>query len=326
MRNNQNKSLVVAVSFDDQTESLVQSAVKLCERTGWELCLAHVSDVAEHAIWPGEIYGSFTVSDLMLAGAEASRADFQSRLELLASSCSKKIKVHAVAEIGETVSSLLSIAEHQNAQLILCGATKGKYWYVPKFFSHVLSLMAESPIPVLVVNEGSQIDWDAAEFKIAILDDLDDRSAKSFQHGYEMMKELSTQVPINILHSHVSGIDKQTLSISLKSAVASSVAGSLTDQNVDDIFESLEKKSQNRLLERAKSFTSANENKQQVHYESQVLYGSVGESIDSIKKYFNPQILCFGKHHNIHKKPFGIGRVAYSSMLEQKLPVLVFGS
>ena len=58
-------------------------------------------------------------------------------------------------------------------------------------------------------------------------------------------------------------------------------------------------------------------------YESRVVVGDVFEGITSTEEDYSPDIVAFGRHKTLHRRPLGIGRVPFHAMLNLAVPILV---
>lgn len=312
-------SVIVAVSFNEHTKALIETAVDVCRRSDLGLRLLHVLVPPPPAIWYGEVTGGLRLADVAEAEFEISKNEALFQLEQLAKEIPAGIEVAVSVMTDEVADGLFSEVRTSDAQLIICGCVGGSYRFVPKSLSNVLSIMAYSPVPVLVLNESAPHPFPSERLRMLVLDDLSEETGHVFAGSF---KFLSRMQGIDILHMHVSGLNRASLAAGLTAANAAGRNGINIENEVDDIFSVLQDKLVARLTERSKPLRKSLES-HQLNYTSRIEYGNINEAVERTIWSFRPDVLCFGKHRGIHHKPFGIGQVPYSSMLKYTLPLMV---
>jgi nucleotide-binding universal stress UspA family protein len=312
-------TVIVALNFNSQSKVLVDTAVGMCQRSGWGLRLLHVVTPPPSVVWYGEITPGLRLADLAEAELEISKNEAKFKLEQIAKGVPANIDVSVSVVADDVAEGVLTETKSKEAKLLVCGSIGGSYRFVPKSMSTLLSLMAQAPIPVLVLNDAAPHAFPQDRLKIIVLDDLSEETAHIFHGNFKFLSHVKE---IDVLHVHVSGLNKATLAAALTAANAASRNGVNLEVEVDDLFSSMQDKAIKRLQERSADLRTDSENRK-IHYKTQIEYGNIHDAIDRLTKAFQPDILCFGKHSSIRHKPFALGQVPYSSMLANKLPVLI---
>jgi nucleotide-binding universal stress UspA family protein len=314
-------TVLVAVNFNEQSKTLVETAVAICERSGLGIRLLHVLAPPPPAVWYGEITAGLKLADLAEAELEISRNEALFQLEQLAKNVPSGLDIGFSIITDNIDEGILTEAKNKNAKLLICGSAGSSYRFVPKSMSTVLSLMANAPIPVLVLNESSPHPFPQHRLKLLVLDDLSEETAHLFRGNFRFLKDVQE---IAVLHVHISGLSRTSLAAALTAANVAGRNGVNLESEVGDLFTIIQDKSLTRLRDRSTYLRHSAEGGK-IRYEAKVEYGNLHEVIDHLIDSFQPDILCFGKHKSFHRKPFAIGQLAYSSMLAYKLPIMVLG-
>lgn len=312
-------TVVVAVGADKHAESLVKIAGGLCKRTGMQLRLVQIAEYWAGRSWPREITLEGPLAEAITAVEDESLRVAHGHLRRLAELVPRGIDVEVNAIAGFPADGVMADAMANHAALIVTGASKGSHRFVPKGLSTALSLMSESSVPVLVIQEGMTIDFDKPNLSLVVADDLSDHSEAAVMTAFDFAAALGR---VALKHIHVNSLTEENLKISLEAATAASHAGSLRVLSSGEIYhmaiQALETKIRNRAPGRKTLLDAANG-----AYEARVVTGDVVDEIHKTVQETNPDLLVFGRHRAFRRKPFLIGQVPFHAMLLPSKPVLV---
>lgn len=312
-------TVVVAVNADKHAENLVKIASSLCKRTGMRLRLVQVAEYWVGRSWPREITLEGPLAEAITVVENESMLVAQSHLRRLSEKVGGGIEVEVNVIAGYPADGIIADAVANHAVLIITGAAKGNHRFVPKGLSTALSLMSQAPVPVLVVQEGTEVDFEKSRFSMMVADDLSDHSEAAVLTAFDFATRIGQA---KLEHIHVNCLTEENLKISLESATAASHLGMMRAFQGSEIYQmamqTLEAKIRNRAPARKISFESA-----KGIYETKILTGDVASEIQKSVQVSNPDLLVFGRHRAFRRKPFLIGQVPFYAMLTHNKPVLV---
>jgi nucleotide-binding universal stress UspA family protein len=315
------ETLLVALSLDDHSQQLLKVAEGFCLRTGMKLRLVHVCPTIPGPSWPIAVTGQITMSDVIDAGEEMSRQHANEQLEELKKQLNPSIDVTTNVMSGDGSTEIIADATSQKACLILAGASAGSHRWIPKSLSTTLSLMSESPVPVMIVAEGTTLDLSKGDFHLLITDDLRDSSLNALKAGFECAKLLEVK---KISHVHVSGLTKNVIETTIHNAMAVSHGALDGAQTTETVFKAVEEGLKKQMLGRIEPWLQKY-SELRAHYEPVVLHGPVETEIENYAKSHALDAIVFGRHHSFHRRPFIIGQVPFNTMLAINKPIIVAG-
>lgn len=160
---------LVAVKFSESSERLLDSMQTFSQKTSLRIRAVHVINQYGDG---GESYPDpfgYESSPHILREKELAYADADGRLK-------EMLEAHGFSESERRVVYNLDVAqgllgESEDCQLLVLGTGAQSFPRVPKIFSCVLSVMADSKNPVLIVRNGGVVDF-TKNPKVLVVDAL----------------------------------------------------------------------------------------------------------------------------------------------------------
>lgn len=280
--------------------------------------LVHVVDdwnVPPTAVYPGEYLFPKVAIALQLEARDAALK----RLEEIGKTFESD-SVNAVVA-GNAAQALISDAATSGAKLIVCGTKAISHRFLPKGFSTALSLMADSPIPVMIVPE------DCRSFKdeepvIMLADDLTDSCWGALHTALELC--LSLKKP-KLVHVHMFDSRREELKQFSKKLMEKldldtvPLDGDFSFQKLADEFEERVKEKMNHRLGTAKGLIESAGGT----YEVRTYFGDVQKNFTRATLDYKPDLVVFGRHETVHRRPFSIGKMPFYAMLDLHKPLII---
>jgi nucleotide-binding universal stress UspA family protein len=323
--------IVVGVDFNTQASTLVsylkdlQNVTIGADGVRSEITLVHAVEPWRDYQWLTTFPGEVLYSSIAREVEDSARAEAQRKIEELKDSL-QGIEVSARVVMGSAPEALDAFARSTNASMIVVSSSPegdGQRFF-PKGFSTSLSLMGIAKKPVMVIPRGYTQFKKAPRLKIMFGDDLSAHSQEALEIALEMSFGFSN---VEFLHLHICKTPRPEMVtaaenlLKLVSLYDLPLEKPYSPQEIADETESnLKNKMQQRLGAADLLFTATGSK-----YQNHVLFGSLDEMLPQATATFDPDILVFGRHKMLHRKPFGIGRLPFSAMLAQKKPVVIVG-
>ncbi len=318
--------LVAAVAFDDQTESLVETAVSLGERFDMEVRFVNVLDALTVDPWVMEMPGHYLSMPIYRETQEKMIQERRKLLLHLVDRAHLKSPERGVAEVvsGDVPEALVAYAKLHRANLIVTACSSASYRLTPRGFSTALSLMAEAPLPVLVVNRERPLNFTASTLRLLFADDLQPSTNEAARRTYELAMRLGR---CRVRQVHVHGDFREMIKESW-----SDLAGRYPMLATGDAPEEtspteavLSRETQlrlERLHARGLPYRQQAETRG-ASVEVDVRAGNVHDEIHEACQEFDPDLVIFGRHKFFRTRPFLVGRMSFRTMLHDHRPVLL---
>lgn len=312
--------LVAAVAFDDQTDSLLETAVSLAERFDMEVRFVNVLDNLAMDPWVMEMPGNYMSMPIYRETQEKMVRERRKMLIELVDRVRLKARERAVAEVvsGDVPDSLIAYAKLHRANLILTACSSASYRITPKGFSTALSLMADAPLPVLVVNRERPLNFSAASLRLLLADDLQASTNEAAIRTYELAMRLGR---CRVRQVHVHGDFRELIKESW-SDLAGRYPGLSDASASDDPTAFATKKITDNLQARGLPYRQQAEQRGAT-LELDVRTGPVHDEIHQACQDFDPDLLIFGRHKFFRSRPFLVGRMSFRAMLHDQRPILL---
>ncbi len=319
MRNASRGTLVAALGFDRQSDTVVRTAVALGKRFALDVHLVNVTESMLYEPIIGDLPGYYTIPGLV---AEREKEVVEQRAKDLAKvqdQIQGEVNCTAKAMVGDTVRSLIAEAEAKRANFLLTACNPNEYRLLYRGFSTALGLMHEAPLPVLTVSDETPLDLDDAETRILIADDLRESTGEAVRKAYELAARLDGA---RVRQVHVHG-DFRELIRDYWQDFKERTPGlrSNGDHPLEDLWGAEYELRKDRLAKQGMPFRALAESAG-CQVELDVRTGSVHEQLHASVQEFTPDLLVFGRHRILRAKPFLVGRMTAKAMLEEKKPVL----
>ncbi len=256
-----------------------------------------------------------------IIGDEA-QASVQDELRRMAMKLDVGSPVTTTVSIGKTAQCIIAEATVSGSSVIVTGASKGNHRFVPKGLSTALSLMADSPVPVAVINDACHVDLTRESLKIFVADELSGASERAVLVAFDLAVALRQT---DMVHVHANPLNMETFTKAIQRLENSRNEGYLRDFGPSEMWDAAQRDLLDQIRLRAPNrslFLEAAGGK----YQPEVLNGGVIPEIEKAIEATNPDLLVFGRHHTVHRRPFSIGKVPFHFMLSHNRPLVIVPS
>lgn len=313
---------LVGVCFDNRNENLLSYAIRMAEKTGAKLRLTHVVGPGAEFSWVSSVYGGSVYQPLAKEIQEQRFKESYEQLMDLAGKVKGLGSVETNIAMGTPPEVLDADAVASGASLILVGTRINRAKFLPKGFSTSLSLMTHASRPVMTVPDDVRPVRGAGNLRILYADDLTDHSRDALTVGFEMAYGLENT---DFYHLHVCEVEEEDLRETQEKMSEMMVMERIPyDENIsksDPIGKARSKikEKMDQRLGGVKFLLQA----AGCNYFQKVHFGDVQEQLHKAVEEIDPDLLVFGKHSFLHRKPFGIGKLPFAAMLSQNRPIVI---
>jgi nucleotide-binding universal stress UspA family protein len=313
-RTNSN-TIVAAVGFDKFTDVVLNTAASLCKRAGFRLRIIHVCRDMHtgYEMFPSEFDLGQNFELQKAAEAAAAR-----RLEELKKKVTG-VTVETKVMSGDPADWINADAVAADAALIIVGIGRSSHRFIPTGWSTALSLMTHSSVPVMAVDEKHGTNFTKDRLKIVVADDLSEKSKPLVSYAMQLATAIKQ---VDLHHVHVSGLTQEALSVAITSAMATSHSGSDLALPAEDVFAAVLDKLRDKMAARMNGQRAVFE-ATGCRYFADLTQGEVTEQMHALVNKQDADLLLFGRHHTVRRKPFLIGRVPYYFMVSEHRPVVI---
>jgi nucleotide-binding universal stress UspA family protein len=323
------KNAVSTQSDADETAVLIIAAQAFAKRLNANLCLLSVLeenflDLGGAVPWlPSINWRNMRADTLVHLARQEAQDRMQGHLDHFADDLRKRgLAVNSkIVTAKYAAEGVLAEAAISKPGLIMVSSGMKADGYFTRGISTPLGIMAEAQVPVMVLNSSCKADFSKSRLRILIADDLRDETSRAMSGALEWAITLGE---VDALHAHIEELTADQLRRILGQTALQIRSPADHEKLATDLIRSVETIFMNRLSERLP------------HAESQlkIAGGSyrselrrspfVRDEIERIAVEFGADILIFGRHQKVHRRPFLVGRVTYQSMLSKQYGVLVF--
>ncbi len=314
--------VLAAVKMGDDDHPSLKFAAQLCRRTGMRLRLVSVVDLDQFRdvrYAPNDLFDFTLVRSIIGDDAQASVED---ELRRMAMKLDVGSPVTTSVSIGKTAQCVIAEATVSGSSVIVTGASKGNHRFVLKGLSTALSLMAESPVPVAVINDACHVDLTRESLKIFVADELSGASERAVLVAFDLALALRRT---DVVHVHANPLDMETFAKAIQRLENFRDEGYLKDFGPSEMWDAAQRDLLDQIRHRASSRTLFLETVGG-KYQPEVLYGGVLPEMEKTIEAQNPDLLVFGRHHTVHRRPFSIGKVPFHFMLSHNRPLVIVPS
>jgi nucleotide-binding universal stress UspA family protein len=310
--------VVIAVGFDDHTESLVRFGGALARKLGKKVALVHSAEVpiVQEPVRPFAVPA--LVWEKIPELVAASREELKKQLGALKTRLLSDLDVKLIVKEGQAAEVLAKEAEDLNASLLIVGTSVKPQSFVPRGFSTALTLMASAKVPVLAVDTERHLPDLSLPFRVLVADDLSPQSEPAVQAAATLAEACRASW---LQHLHVSAFSKENLETTLRQAAAAAHT-SLSAIEAEEVYKAVQAEQRAALEDRFSDYREYFE-ASGGRYTAEVVPGQLRAELDAAVKTHLPDIMVFGRHHTVHRKPFFFGRMPYKAMMAFGRPVLI---
>lgn len=315
-------------SYSAEANQVVKAARDLAAKAGASLHLVAVLednavDVTAASPWiPSFHWQDMQLERLVEDTCALALANMKKQLAALQNGFQGSCKLSTeVVRAEYAASGILKEAAAQNASLIVLGAGVKADKYFTRGYSTPLTVMSESPIPVLVIGRNCERDFSKSRLRLLLADDLREQSASAMASALDWAASL--QGGADVQQVHIEELSEQQM----RRVLAQTIPELRTTADHNKLAEDMIKALENSFLERLKQRVQGAEERLQkaggtFHFEVRRC-GDVRDELERSADQFDADIVVFSRHQKIHRRPFLVGRVTYQAMLSQKRGVMV---
>ena len=300
---NQPLKLLLATSLQDD-DYLWVAVERLQKRLGASV---HIVNIVEISPWLSIHNDRFQDVDQLIKAVTDTAQD-----EILRRKGDLGENVTFETCLGDEVDEIIRVAVEKDMDAIVCGYHV-QSGFIPAGFSTALSLMGHSPIPTLVIPKDCERCFAHESFKMLVADDLVADSSIEIDGAVDWATMLGN-CQVNHLH-----IDDYTADF--KSKMMAQVVEK--EPQFKAQLKALRGELLKKMEDRGPYHTPALE-ASGGKYTYQLAEGEVFEELEKVNGEFDPDIVVFGRHKTVHRKPFHFGSVNFRYMMALKKPVLLF--
>lgn len=303
------KTIICGVQGTPADESLVHYGASLAKALCARLHLIHCHE-PQTGYWFPPIAGA-EVLEVISEMSKNSESAMQSHLEHLIERFATKASYELLQ--GPPATQLVEKAKEKEACMILVGAREGDHRFIPPVFSVPLSLFNQSPIPVMVVREGTTSFWRDEGLKVLVADDLTPGGEKAVAFAESLLSKASAPSQLELLH--VNPLTEELFLSGLNSALASARQSPLQGLDAKAALQAMHQEFEKALSKRL----HGGDLKAKIHIRS----GKVEEELSMVADQLGVDLIVFGRHKGLHRNPFYFGRVPFASAFRLGIPFAV---
>lgn len=316
--NQNHDTVVVGVKKDGGHPDLIRKIRSFSRKPETPICLVHA--VEEKMKFPSlyrEILGSFDITELGRQLPELHEREAREQIEAMKATLEDQELIRVqVVHSEDAAASLIAEAQITRAGLIAIEVSEHLYQLVPGGLSVALSLMQHSPMPVLILRQGSPNHFDKKNQTILVADDL---SASSMGAVRKAMNLAAQWGDTHVIHLHVI---EQNMHGTLTELAEISKKINVGPMGTPELLEYLEKEMQLVLQRRTAEYQEALKQNGST-YEAVVQVGHVASKVSAMIQHKHPDVTVFGRRQRLHHGPFGFARVPFAAMLAKSDAVLI---
>jgi len=311
--------VLAAVKLTDAKHHALGPAAALCRRTGMRLRLISAVEVDQFSSLQESPYDMFDFTVIGRSLGECLRAQAEDELKALAAKLDVGTPVTTSVVVSKPAQAILSEATVSGAHFIITGAAKGSHQFVPKGMSTALSLMMDSTLPVMVVSNACNLDLTLDRHKILVADDLSQSSERAVLAAFDLAAALGHT---DVHHVHVNALNIETFATGAQELIREHGSGLYKDLGPTEMWDEVQRHLNERMRRRVPNRIQSLDLTEGQYY-SEVRNGAVESELERAIEEAGADILVFGRHHAIHRRPFAIGRVPFHFMLSQDRALIV---
>lgn len=311
--------LILALSFNEQTQDLLETGMSLAKRLDCELRLIHVCEPAIQAFW-GELPIDATLSTQLTRSLyEAPFEEAQEQIVNIGKQIGDEVRWSSSVLLGDPIGSLCREIHDSDAIGAVVGTLHRDYTApLVAGYSVALGLIAEASKPVLVMPTNVKIDFMQPELKLLLADDLTEDALSMMDKAFRFFARLEQP---HLLHLTVLPITQDFMQRNIELALSvlpQDICGRAT---VAGLLEVLVTKTKEKLTERSQRFVTLEH--RLASYGTQVVFGDPSREIGQCLAAAEPHVAIFGRHKTFHWKTFSFGQIPTKILLSGKYPLFI---
>lgn len=310
--------VTVAVCLDDQSVNLVKVAGRIAARLGKALCILHVVEpwsAKPAARILGEKSTLWDVATGLDADLKMRATEALDRLADAAGVPSARLLVTT----GSPRACLGDEALEVGSCLLVIGRGGTVSRHLPQSFSTVLSLMAKTPVPLLVIDPVKQADFPGDAPRILVADDLSDKGEAALRAATIFATGLRNSW---LHHVHVNAMTRAVLDagiIAAGTAAHTQIPEAAATTDIYTLLVAALDRAMEERIEPLHAALAASGGK----YTREVVDGPTRGELQEAIAVVHPDVVALGRHHSMHEAHTGFARLATRAMIAGDAAVLI---
>ncbi len=312
------ETVTVAVSLDEHAAQLARIGARLAARLGKNLCLLHI--VEPWSSMPAAVL--LGPKSPLWDAALGLDTDLRDRATQALTDLARDIgapNARILVTTGRPKARLGEEALEAGSCLLVIGIGSQMTRRLPRTFSTVLSLMATTPVPLLVIDPTRHRDFPGETPRLLAADDLSDKG----EAAVRIAATLAAKFGQTWLHQvHVNAMTRDVLDAGIlaagnaahtqvpAAAAAADIHGLLVTQ--------LDRALALRLEPFLPALSAAN-----CRYTREIVDGSTKGELQGATSAMHPDVVVFGRHRSPHEARAGLARIATRAMFDGDAGVLI---
>lgn len=312
--------VLVGISFDEQTDHVLETAAGFSKHTGVSLRLVHVLD-PQISYAGGDLWQSYGYSDKLL---ESHRKNLTLRLTKLAEELTGTTGQPVTWKIihDSKVHAMVEEVEASGAEMIIVGARHTNWKMLPRGMSLTLGMAAHAPVPLMVVPDTCKVDFSGEHRRVLVADDLQEKSRGAIGFGCGLAVGSSK---FDFYHLHVHPLDRKAITDMAQNFMESMATSQLPydkDFSEEKLFENIEAKINEKMDARLGMVKNILE-RSDGHYSRKIGWGDARQVLREQVEEIKPDFIVLGRHRMVHLKPPGLGKLPFYALLSLEVPIVI---
>ncbi len=317
--NPRRKAIVVGLVLNKDEQSLIDAACALARKLGSPLELVHATQPIFNYMGAGDVVvNPYFGYDRVISDIEEDEA--RKSLAKIKNSLPEDIAVNVHVMRDYSSEALSTIASEVHAGMILCAVKKDDKGNLFGGMSTAFSLASHSDIPVMIVPQGSKIDFNKRP-RMLVADNLELEGRRALEAAIQLAADLDST---EISHIHVHQLGQSEVKAMVEKVREAMNLGKIPtnpDFSTETYIDQMKQKIAEDLNYRFHNSQGAALLKSQYH--THVAFGNPAEELQKAAHQYQAQMIVFGRHHLFHKRGFTLGKIPYDAMINEGLATLI---
>lgn len=317
-----NAKIVVGVEDPGSAVDLTRRVIPLAHKLDMKISVVHACVPWAGGMWIYAFPGVGNAYEMQALYEKASREGAELELKQQLNMLGANSDIDHETVIAEPAAGLIQAAERQHASMIVCEAHHASYRLLPRSVSTIVSLLASTKLPLLIMPNQRADDFQKGSLRIAVCDDL----RSSSRHALAVASEVGSAGKGNrILQLHCSDlnpVDFESFSRSYAYVNRERLELSEALPTYQEMLAITEQKLNSQMKERIEPFKQMLE-RANCSVEQSVLFGDVEDELSKALKRSEIDLIVFGKHQTFHDSVFNLGSLSLTAMLQFHKPILI---
>lgn len=315
-------------SCAEEANQLLVAAVALAVKSGAQLHLVTVLeegalDITAAAPWlPQYHWRDMRLDTIKEASQKLAVANFEKQLSALAAAFRGPCEITTrLVSAQYAALGIMAEAVSTQATMIVLGAGVKADKYFTRGYSTPLAVMSESPVPVLVIGRNCTRDFTHDRIRILIADDLREHTAHAMASALDWAASLKNAA--DVLQVHIEEMSEKDMRRLLGQTATEMRSTADHAKLADDLVKALDQAFYERLKQRVQGAEERLKQSGGTFRFELKRCENVREELERVADAFGADMIVFGRHQKVYRRPFLVGRVTYQAMLSQNRGVML---